>query len=309
MGLKMIYEGLTLKEKFGFWTLTASGIFGIIKIFLVPIGGIIVSGWFATQTPTLVTPTVTTTVAPISTITLSPLPSPVFTISPQAITPTLIMTPRPTAVSVIPIAITEIMANPCGITNKNQNEYVELYNYGDFPVDVEGWHLATTLENGESDEISSWKFRNNFSLGTDVLIDSTIINPGQYAVILSPKYHLSDDKPIMPYRFPPNTVILTIKEGYNLGNKYFGIRGELGTDANEGVYLFTGTSEFIDKVISTYSIEVTGASPHSQSKYRSGMPFGVEKCFSIERKIPDGPDTAENWKPIKNGSPGTGSNN
>lgn len=292
----MSSKGFTRTQKIALLAIIIPSIIAISGWFLLPLIKIKVKEWTATKSPTTFTPTNVETMIQtpggVSVASLSPTSQNIKleTSSPYSTT----------------IAISEIMANPCGIIYKNQNEYVELYNYGDFPIDVVGWYLATTLEDGLPDELVSWKFRNDYSLGTDVIINSTVINPHQFAVILSPYYHLSTDEPIMPYRFPPDTIILTIKNGDNLGNKTFGIRGAIETTQIEGIYLFMGRSDFIDKVISTYGVEIMGTSPSSQSKLRSGLPIGTQSCYSVQRKIVDGPDIATDWETVKYGNPGDG---
>src|SRR5512138_3088148 len=61
------------------------------------------------------------------------------------------------------VIISEVMANPCGpIDVRKWNEYVELYNYGEQPVDVGGWWLADIGEAGAGtpDQLVSWSKRN-----------------------------------------------------------------------------------------------------------------------------------------------------
>jgi hypothetical protein len=52
------------------------------------------------------------------------------------------------------VVISEVMANPCGpVVVRKWNEYVELYNYGDQPVDVGGWWLADV---GDVELLINW---------------------------------------------------------------------------------------------------------------------------------------------------------
>lgn len=75
------------------------------------------------------------------------------------------------------VAITEIMGNPCGDEADQQaNEYVELYNYGEYPMDVKGWYFMASNNQGNPDEIITWDTRNPYSrkLASNLITDSTI---------------------------------------------------------------------------------------------------------------------------------------
>jgi len=209
--------------------------------------------------------------------------------------------------SILNIAITEVMASPCNSGYPSSNEYIELYNYGEEPIDVGGWLFSLSGEDVNPDKIVSWETRNyKYGFGTGVIIDSTILQPKQFAIILPSNYHVSTEKNKMPYRFPPNTVILTMEEGTYLVDEQYSIQGWITTTQVSGVYLYIGTSSRIDQVISTYGIEVEGLSPEKQTGFREQLPIRTELCYSVERRIASGPDTIGNWDLVENGNPGLG---
>jgi hypothetical protein len=213
------------------------------------------------------------------------------------------------------IAITEIMSHPCGLSTKNVNEYIELYNYGDEVIDVGGWFISTSRQL-EPDEIVSWNERSvNFPSNENLIFDSTEISPNQYAILLSPLYHLSNEKPIMPYIFPEDTIILTIKSGDYLGHKVYGMWGAKTAITLDGVFLYIGTDNFIGKVISTYGLSIFGTDPNAQKGYKENLPLGVESCqtvnginmdYAVQRIIASERDFYGNWEIIKFGNPGSG---
>ncbi len=299
----------TEKRPFNFYGFALVFLIIIIIISLfVPFTGNYIDKLFWPTKTIETTPTFSSAVTPISptsesvTTTFSPIPNITLTKSPSNNLPPTIASELSTVQ--LTIAITEIMANPCGWNTINQNEYIEIYNYGEDPIDVEGWFVSTSQQDGPPDKIISWGERNEFPLGTDVIINSTIIESHQFAIILSPYYHLNDDEIKMPYIFPPNTVILTIAAGNNLGNKLYGIRGDLDKIQDDGVFIFTGTEMFISKAVSTYSIEIIGTSPNSQNRYKASLPISTFKCDSVQRKVVNGDDIAANWETVKEGNPG-----
>jgi len=219
--------------------------------------------------------------------------------SPTPIKETL--TPQPAAGN--DIAITEVMAVPCGnTTGPSANEYIEISNYGTVPADVNGWWIATNDLGNDSwpDKIVSWETRNSgLSFGSLVAINTTIIPPLGYAVILPPKYSPADAL----YRFPEGTIILTIDNGEYLGDEIYGLTGT--NNPLSVIVLYIGTSNIIDKVISTYGSPKYGTSPENiRDNGLDKIPFSVEVCYSVERLSASGPDSENNWKKLKDGSPG-----
>lgn len=212
---------------------------------------------------------------------------------------TVIQTTQPT------IVISEVMANPCGgIEVKKWNEYVELYNFGDQPVDVGGWWLADTGGVGSPDQLVSWSQRNSRKPLPDAhIIDTTVIPPKGFALILSPGYTDGELPYRMPYAIPSNTILLTVAESRSLGDDAASIVGN--GQGRDVLVLYKGGSSVIQETISTY-----GTPKPAQyvadiaDNYLDNLPLDLHECSSIERIIPTGPDSEENWREVANGSPG-----
>lgn len=204
------------------------------------------------------------------------------------------------------IAITEVMSNPCGGDDfKKWNQYVELYNYGDTAVDVRGWWLYDPGENGTPDSLVSWAERVvGAPPGTELKTNTTIIPPHGFAVILSPYYVEGVSPHRMPYVFPPETVILSIRESQRLGDDVFGIVGT-GLEP-DFLVLYIGGSNSIQQVVSTYGDPIRGRYLQQfQDTPRDGLPLeNLPECWSAEKIEPAGPDEYKNWYALKNGSPG-----
>jgi hypothetical protein len=203
------------------------------------------------------------------------------------------------------IIISEVMANPCGpVDTRKWNEYVELYNYGDQPVDVSGWWLADLGEAGTPELLVPWSQRNpNISLAGGPILDSTIIPAKGFAVILSPIYAEGTFPYAMPYQLSQNTVILTPAESRSLGDDFFSIIGD--GQGRDVLVLYKGGASVIQEVISTYGTPkldsyVTGI----RDDYLDNLPLDLHECSSAERINPNGLDTFDNWREIVNGSPG-----
>lgn len=252
-----------------------------------------------TVTPTESSFPITATASPTSTI-VSVTNSP--TVTPIELTP---------SGNSYTIAISEVMANPCGIQDSGGdmywNEYVELYNYGDSPVDVNGWWISDG-ENliGNPDMIISWESRfPGITFGNHLETKSTVIPPSGIAVILSPKYLSGDSKYpdfLKPYIFPENTIILTIASSNLLGSDDFGI--EIARIRNP-VILYQGTDSEIFRLISTYgSPTVTGSPVNASDDEKDGIPLVLNECYAAERIFIDGADVEFNWRAIENGNPG-----
>jgi hypothetical protein len=207
----------------------------------------------------------------------------------------------------ITVIISEVMANPCGdIDMRKWNEYVELYNYGDQPVDVNGWWLADTgaAGAGTPDQLVAWSQRNpNDPLTGNLVLNSTVIPARGFALILSPIYTQGAYPHSMPYRFPSNTVILTAAGSRSLGDDFFGIIGDgQGLDV---LVLYKGGASVIQQVISTYGtpkLDQYVANIHDDR--RDNLPLDLHECSSAERIRPAGADSFDNWREINKGSPG-----
>jgi hypothetical protein len=210
---------------------------------------------------------------------------------------------------ILSIAITEVMIDPCGESREVEtaNEYVELYNYGDTPVDVGGWWLMDTGSGGygQPDEIVAWKTRNPFiQLGADLITDSAIIQPGQYALVLAPLYAASGGIDA-PYQIPPNTIILTISQGTRIGDDSGGLLGTVRP--RDLLVLYVGTNGQVDEVISTYGTPKSvpsGSNPLDiADDGLDGIPRYTMDCYSVQRLNLVGPDTDSNWDLLL-GTPG-----
>jgi hypothetical protein len=251
------------------------------------------------------TPTQTSTPTATPKLTPSPTPSPTLTYTPKP-------TPTPTEpgpLELYPIAITEVMGNPCGENEKIDaiyNEYIELFNYGDRPVNVESlWISDGSDKKGNPDRIVPWTARETeFSLGTHLIMDDATIPPQGYAVILSPRYIAGKGLYRLPYLFPRDTVILTVDKGSYIGDDNGGIEVQLERNP---ILLYIGDEEIIEEVISTYGTPKLGGSPKNiLDDGEDNIPFHLPDCYSAERMDPQLPDQASAWIEVKDGTPGRG---
>lgn len=203
------------------------------------------------------------------------------------------------------IIISEVMANPCGgLEFRKWNEYVELYNYGTEPQDVNGWWLTVSGQDKKSDKIVSWESRNpRVPLKHEVVTNTTIIPPRGFAVVISPIYTQSLNPYKTPYKFPAGTVILTIEEKDRIGHNVLGIIGEGG--GRDAVVLYLGGASSIREVKSTYGTPILSGYPQDiRDDREDNVPLDLHTCSSAERLNPLGQDTFENWHEVLNGSPG-----
>ena len=219
-----------------------------------------------------------------------------------------VATPSSTApVDLSTIAITEVMAAPCnGHAGPNKNEYIELYNFGTSKIDVNGWWIAADPGGaGTPDKIVSWSSRNpSVRLGNNVEINTTVIPPGGFAIVVSPLYYSGSGEDLTPYFFPKNTIILTLADGDYLGNDTFGLLGNVPPITT--LVLYIGSNTVIDKVISTYGTPSFGPSPQSIIVIWDYFRYVIPDCHSMERIIASGADIISNWRRIEKGNPGQG---
>lgn len=198
------------------------------------------------------------------------------------------------------IVISEVLGNPCGANSSN--EFIELYNGGDFPIDVSGWWIT---DGDEADKIVSWKDRYpNPGLSDLVKTDTTEIPSHGFAVILAPGYPLVTSGRIMPYIFPRETVILTIETGYFLGDEEHGIE----VTNNDVIVLYQGNERVIENVVSTYGSPIMSSSPTAvRDDNLDNIPFGLNEneCWSVERIMAVNEDVETNWKRVLSSSPGS----
>ena len=209
-------------------------------------------------------------------------------------------------ISIYPtIIISEVMANPCGgVEVKKWNEYVELYNFGDQPVDVAGWWLTDNGGSGSPDQLVSWSQRNPTKLLSGSLItNTTVISAKGFALILSPSYADGGYPHVMPYNIPANTVILTAAESHSLGDDASSLVGD--GQGRDVLILYKGGESVIQETISTYGTPKSAQYVANVSdNYLDSLPLDLHECSFIERIIPAGGDSVGNWREILNGSPG-----
>jgi hypothetical protein len=203
------------------------------------------------------------------------------------------------------VIVSEVMGHQCGADDfKKFNQYVELYNYGDQPVDVNGWWLVDNGPGNQPDQLVAWSTRNpRASLKQNVVTNSTLIPPHGFAVVISPIYTEGIKPYKMPYRFSNQTVILTVAESDRIGDDLYG----LVEDQNGGdvVVLYLGGPNTIKQIISTYGSPTLGLYPQDvRDDHEDNLPLSLHECASAERINPTGPDEFGNWREVLNGSPG-----
>jgi hypothetical protein len=205
------------------------------------------------------------------------------------------------------VVISEVMGHPCGdLESKKFNQYVELYNYGDQPVDVGGWWLFDEGEKGTPDQLTTWDSRSKARLDPSLVTNSSVIPPHGFAIVLSPIYPESYAAQRMPYQFPGGTIMLTVAASQTLGDDFFGIiSAEEGRDT---VTLYIGGATVMNQVVDTYGTPlIDSAYPtHINDDRFDHLPLYLHECESAERINPLLPDQESNWAAVKGGSPGEG---
>jgi hypothetical protein len=208
------------------------------------------------------------------------------------------------------IAITEVMAYPCNFTDSlpSINEYIELYNYGGADVNVGDWWVGTTGGGkGTPDQLKSWSSVNpTIDLGSNYTVNSTIIPPGGFAVVVSPNYWTGSGNNRMPYHFPSGTVVLTFSTSQYVGNDSLGLSAS--THPLTTIVLYKGTNSIISTVISTYGTPFYGSDPNNiKDDHQDNLPFPItEQCHVMERIDAARPDSLDNWHELTVGNPGRG---
>ncbi len=105
------------------------------------------------------------------------------------------------------IVITEVMANP---VSESKGEFVELYNAGDAPVDLDGWTLGDLKD--INDTITDYTGPHDTgSIGT-------VLAPGAYALVVDPDYDGMYNDQIVAGGDPARLLMLTVKGDKTLGN-------------------------------------------------------------------------------------------
>lgn len=237
-----------------------------------------------------------------SDIPYQPTPSPTASLE-NSPTPYPLPSPTTTPVTAMTLIITEFMGNPCGNDEIDlYNQYIELYNYGKFPVDVAGLWLYS----GIAQKIIAWDEHEPdlLPLQKGLITSSTIIPPGGFALILSPRYPLGPVPYNMPYSIPENTIILTV-EGNKLGWSKFGIIGH--GQGRDVLVLYRGGQTVLSEVVSTYGTPLINPFIDKiRDDYRDALPFDLPECRSANLKDIAKGDVQPNWELISGGTPGEG---
>lgn len=171
------------------------------------------------------------------------------------------------------VVITEVMSNPAGANGaqypEDRNEFVEVYNAGNRAVDLFNYRIS---DGDAEDVIRAWTDSLILIRYPNVLIGSTWLKPGGYAVILDPEYTDQEGQGgfIQPYQFADSTLILTV------GNTTIGN----GLAVNDPVSIYG------------YEDTTTFGTPHNLS---DGFPFNPGDGCSWERIDITGPDEPDNW--------------
>ena len=114
-----------------------------------------------------------------------------------------------------PIVVTEVMSNVRGSeqTCGDRNEYVEIYNQSEDTVDLFTYRIWD-FDNSPPDEIWPWSNDSILIRYPSVRINSTLIHPYTYALILDSEYCKADTTGgnWQPYAIPDSTLILTTDE-------------------------------------------------------------------------------------------------
>ena len=105
------------------------------------------------------------------------------------------------------IVISEVLADP---HSESKGEFVELYNAGDEPVDLEGWPLGDSRD--VNDTIT------DFTGPHDAGLAGTVLAPGAYALVVDPDYEGEYNGRIVAAGDPSRLLMLTIKGDRTLGN-------------------------------------------------------------------------------------------
>lgn len=216
-------------------------------------------------------------------------------------TPAASPTSPATAPTAWTVVISEVMGFPCGTPDfKKWNQYVELYNYGDRPVDVNGLWLVDSGPGNRADRLVSWEARNpGVFVAPNVVTNTTVIPPRGFAVVLSPIYTRGEPPHRMPYSFASGTVILTIAEGDRLGDDVFGIVAD--GSLRDVMILYAGGQNAILEIISTYGTPQQPIQPYPdrlRDDLLDSVPLDLHECHSAERVGPMAADQAGNWVEI-----------
>ena len=105
------------------------------------------------------------------------------------------------------IVISEVLADP---HDESKGEFVELYNAGDEPVDLDGWPL------GDSKDVNDTIM--DFTGPHDIGLAGTVLPPGAYALVVDPDYEGAYNVRVGAEGDPTRLLMLTVKGDRTLGN-------------------------------------------------------------------------------------------
>lgn len=105
------------------------------------------------------------------------------------------------------IVISEVLADP---HSESKGEFVELYNAGDEPVDLDGWPL------GDSRDVNDTIM--DFTGPHDIGLAGTVLAPGAYALVVDPDYEGAYNVRVGAEGDPASLLMLTVKGDRTLGN-------------------------------------------------------------------------------------------
>jgi hypothetical protein len=181
------------------------------------------------------------------------------------ITPTITPTPTPEPSGMeddYTIAIVDLMMVPRSRYGDQSpryeawNEYVEIYNYGDADVDLEGLWLTDGAGTGQPDQLVSWDSRFDwYRFPSGLNTTTTILPPGEFALILPGRYVFGDTPhdDLIERHMSEGSVLLTIAaaDGLDLLGNSDGL--ECHTPGSEDfVVIYHGTQEAIDFIVASY---------------------------------------------------------
>ncbi len=169
--------------------------------------------------------------------------------------------------------INEVMYNPAGPesgagTPGDRNEFIEIYNSANVPVDLRGCHIADLQE---CDSIIPYPDSSILDKYPSVILNTTVVPPRGFALILDPEYVAQCTLYPQPYNIPEGTVILSPHDT-DIGN---------GLSENDRIYLISPAGDTLDSYPGSIS-----------------SPDG----FSVERRDPNAPGTPDNWRVSLSGS-------
>jgi hypothetical protein len=183
-----------------------------------------------------------------------------------------------------PIIITEVMSNVRGVESScgDRNEYVEIYNGSPDTIDLADFFIYDF--DVIADPVCPWDDDSILIRYPAVRIQSTLVYPFSYAVILDREYTKDDTTGgnVQPYEFPDSTLILTTDDT-TIGDGL----------ANNDPLLF-------------YSV-VNACTSSFGTPYDTldGFPSDPGDGISWERIDLLLPDSASNWHPCMDSSGGT----